>query len=466
MRWSTHEQQLAAQARARAGQLAQFMQDVFASNDAQSLGRPSTASQLLANATQRLGMDLKNQPLVRMQMLEAIGRSYLHRHLPEPALPVFEEALRLRRGTTKQPHPQTALTLAELGETLRSLNRPRDARHAYRDALDILRVTQPQPSRDFAATFGQLGSLEVEQGGFTEGLRMLSTSLQQMQEVQGLYHSDTAGLLLKIGRACQCMSDLGGAAQALYRARQIYGVSTPELNPSRLAADNAAGQLLLQQQRFDEAALILERTLAARRQLFGPSGIAVAETLNLLASVRNGQRRLEEAEELKIAALTALEGLGEAAELQRATIQLSLATLLMRTRQFARSAELLRGTIDLYDAILPADHISRTSAEHYLGETLLEQKKYREAEVILQTAIKRMQRAGVPQWRVSRSMSTLGETLYRQGKIVAAKSLLLQSHAQLATDRAAKQTAQTKARERVTTLLREPTTWASVLSQR
>jgi tetratricopeptide (TPR) repeat protein len=248
----------------------------------------------------------------------------------------------------------------------------------------------------------------------------------------------------------------------LHQAQRIYRVATPELNPHRLAADHAAGQALLLQQRFDEASALLERTLAARQQLFGPNSIPAAETLDVLARVRNGQGRLQEAEQLKNEALHALEGLGDTASLQRATIQLSLATLLMRSAQFARSEQLLREAAAVFSGTLPADHLSRTSAEHYLGETLLERRKYREAETVLTAAIERMQRAGVPQWRIARSMSTLGEVVFRQGRIAAGERLLLESQVRLAGDPDAKQLARAKAQHRVTTLLGSPTKWASV----
>jgi tetratricopeptide (TPR) repeat protein len=392
--------------------------------------------------------------------LETIGRSYVHRHLGEPALPALEEALRIRRGLSRQPQPEIALTLDTLGGALRSVNRFDEARHAYREALDILRITQAQPSRDFAATFGQLGSLEIEQGRYAEGMRILDASLQQMRDIQGSYHSDTAHILVGISRACQCAGNLNRAEQALQQAQHIYRASTPELNPHRLAADHAAGQALLLQQRFEEAATILERTLSARRRLFGPIGIPVAESLDSLARVRNGQGRLEEAEQLKLEALHALDGLGAAAAVQRATIELSLATLLMRGNQLARSEQLLREVIGLYSGALPENHISRISAEHYLGEVLLLSGQYQEAAAVLSVAIQRMQRGHAPQWRIARSMSTLGEVLYRQGQREAGARLLLESHAQLTDDPDAKQLARAKAQDRLVALLGKPTALA------
>jgi DNA-binding winged helix-turn-helix (wHTH) protein/tetratricopeptide (TPR) repeat protein len=467
MCWLVIESNHAARESAQATQITQFMENVFASSDPQVMpGRSDTAQDLLSRALQRIDTDLKQQPQVRMQMLEIIGRSYAHHHLGGQAVPALEEALRIRRGSSSEPQPEVALTLVALGGALRGVNRFDEARHAYREALDILDTTQVQPSRDFATTAGQLGNLEVEQGHFAQGMQILDASLQQLRSIQGSYHSDTARILVGISHACQCTGDMNRAEQALHEAQRIYRVSTPELNPHRLAADHAAGQSLLLRQRFDEAALILERTLAGRHQLFGPSGIPVAETLDLLGRVRNGQGRLREAEQLKMDALLALEGLGEAANLQRANIQLSLATLLMRTSQFSRSESLLREALDLYSRALPADHISRISAEHYLGETLLARRKYREAEAILSAALQRMQRASVPQWRVARSMSALGEVLYRQGKTEAAQHLLLDSYARLADDPDAKQVARAQAQQRITTLLGKPTKWASVASRR
>ncbi len=125
----------------------------------------------------------------------------------------------------------------------------------------------------------------------------------------------------------------------------------------------------------------------------------------------------------------------------------------MKTGQFSRGERLLRETMALYDTTLPADHIYKTSAGHYLGEALLQQKRYQEAETVLLTAIERMHRIAAPNWRVARSMNTLGEVLHRQGRTEEARKLLVASHAQLTTDVNAKQSAKAKAQQRMQTLL-------------
>ena len=203
-----------------------------------------------------------------------------------------------RRGVIavhhREPQAEVALTLGELGSALREVNRFDEAKYAYREALDILRVTQAQPSRDYVLTYGLLGKLELDRGHSAEAMRILNESLQLTRATQGPRHSDAAEILVAIGSTCRCMSDLGRAERAVREAQEIYRAATPELAPDRVAADNAMGEVLLLQHRFDEAGIVLERTLAARQQLFGSKGIPISETLNLLAGVRSGQERLEE----------------------------------------------------------------------------------------------------------------------------------------------------------------------------
>jgi tetratricopeptide (TPR) repeat protein len=127
-----------------------------------------------------------------------------------------------------------------------------------------------------------------------------------------------------------------------------------------------------------------------------------------------------------------------------------LATVQMRQSRFAEAERTLRDTLLLYSENIRGDHQYIASAEHYLGEVLTAQRKYREAEVVLRSAMERWKRTGAPAWRSARSSSALGEALQGQGRMEEAEQYLVQSYRELSADAGVDADIRRSARERVT----------------
>src|SRR4029453_4072561 len=122
---------------------------------------------------------------------------------------------------------------------------------------------------------------------------------------------------------------------------------------------------------------------------------------------------------------------GSTAHLQIGYLQTMLATVQMKQERFAEAERTLRDTLVLYRKNGRDDHQYVASAEHYLGEALLAQGKYREAEPVLLAAMERWKRTGAPIWRSARSASALGEALQGQGRTDEAEQYLVQSYKDL-----------------------------------
>lgn len=127
----------------------------------------------------------------------------------------------------------------------------------------------------------------------------------------------------------------------------------------------------------------------------------------------------------------------------------------MKQGKFADAEQLLRDTVDLFAPNLQPDHQYIASAEHYLGEALLGQRKYEEAEPVLIAAMERWKRGDAPAWRSARSASALGEVLHRQRRMQQAEVLLVDSFHLLKADAGADEDSKRAARERLTELYKD-----------
>jgi tetratricopeptide (TPR) repeat protein len=130
-------------------------------------------------------------------------------------------------------------------------------------------------------------------------------------------------------------------------------------------------------------------------------------------------------------------------------LQTMLGTVQMRQGRFGEAEQVLRDTLVLFSQHLRPDHQYIASAEHYLGEAQLAQRKYREAEIVLTAATERWKRSGAPAWRSARSASALGEALSGLGRTDEAEQYLVDSYRELNSDPGADRDTKRVARERV-----------------
>jgi TolA-binding protein len=214
-------------------------------------------------------------------------------------------------------------------------------------------------------------------------------------------------------------------------------------------ADYYLADILFYRGRVDDAAALFEGALTARRQLYGTSSRAVAETLAALAQVRIAQGKLQQAEKLTREALAIHQDVKSTAYLQIGYLQTMLASVEMRQDRFNEAEQELRATLVMYEKNVPRDHQYVASAEHYLGEALLAQSKFRDAEVVLTAATERWKRTGAPAWRSARSASALGEALSGLGRNDEAEQYLVDSYRELNSDPGADRDTKRIARERV-----------------
>ena len=217
-----------------------------------------------------------------------------------------------------------------------------------------------------------------------------------------------------------------------------------------MLAESRLGEVLLLQNRFDEADPLFARSLDMQILLYGAQSRQVADVLDSLASIRRAQGKLKEAESFARRALTANETTVGMDHKDTGYFRISLAVILAKLGKYAEAETLLKRALVTFDKTLPPDHQYVASAEHVLGEVLLDEDKLDEAETTLTAAMNRWNRTPAPAWRAARSESALGETLRRLGKTAEAERHLTESYLVLAGDEHADRDAKLKAQQRIT----------------
>jgi eukaryotic-like serine/threonine-protein kinase len=445
------ERDRATQEGERAEKVSNFMLNVFAHAEPfHEFGKEVTARQLLDQAARNIQSDLREQPEVRARLLEAIGRAYRRQSQPEHAIAYLEDAVRLRKEVGSKDATGTGSALAELAVALRQVGRLVDADRVSREAMEVSRETNGERTIGHARLLVDLGRLEQYQGRPVEAERYFAAGLNLTRELLGSRDPEVAAILSGISNTRSWLGDLDGAERTAREAVSIYRETVPEYHPDRVFADYRLANVLELRGLIEDAGVLYESVLNARRVLYGDVSAPVADTLQSLARLRLAQNRLPEAEKL------AREGLAINREAQTKTqfkngyLKTSLARILMKQGKHSEAESELRQALDVFSKELPSDHQYVASAEYVLGEVLLAQGRIIDAEAILTASMHRWRRTDAPEWRAARSASALGEALERQGRTQDAEKYFVDGFRVLVADSGAEREAVDSARERIT----------------
>ena len=137
------------------------------------------------------------------------------------AKPFYERALAIREQVLGAEHPDTALSLNNLGYLLRAMGDLARARPYYERALAIHEQVLGSEHPDTATSLNNMGYLLQEMGDLAGAKPYYERALVIRKQVLGADHPDTATSLNNIGYLLQAMGDLAGAKPYYERALAI-----------------------------------------------------------------------------------------------------------------------------------------------------------------------------------------------------------------------------------------------------
>lgn len=343
----------AEQEAARADAAAHFLEGLFkASDPRQAKGAPPTARELLRRGTDRLGRDLRDQPLLRARLLDTLGGIHTSLGLFDEARPLLDEALAIRERLRGPRHPEVAETLVRLGALAR-LSGKGDAVPLFRRALAIREAGFGPESAGVAEVLNDLGASLAADRQFAEAETTLQRALAIQERLWGG----------RDPRVAKTLHNLSGIAY--YRGRPA------------------------------DAERFLQRALTIREAVLAPDDPDLAGSLEALALLRRSQGRLPEAERLlerQVPIIEKIYGPGHP-ELARALLNLGLVR--KGLNQDAPARQLLERALAIDEKTLQPDHRQLVQTLAELADLHCFRGRYAEAEPLFQRLIE-LRNQGVP----------------------------------------------------------------------
>ncbi|NWF83999.1 MAG: serine/threonine protein kinase [Bryobacteraceae bacterium] len=347
----------------------------------QKLGNLEKADILLRESLERRK---SGRPAGRLETLVALGLLRVDQAKLDEAEKLVREALDGSRRELPPGHPVTALATDALGRVL-------EEKGDYEAAIPVLEEavrlrSAPAVSRaDLAASLYELSNAHFYAGHYAEAEELNQRVLSMNRELYGNQHPRVADCLVNLGAIQHDKGHYREAEsyhrQALAITRAFYG----EDHHRTASGMTMVARALVFQQRTGEAVEMLRQALAIQERVFGAVHPRVASALNELGNSAIRLKRYDEAKAAFRRVISIYREVYGGRHNLLGTGTSNLGSAHLAAGEYAEAERFFREAIAMFEQTQGPDHVNTGIARVKLGRTLLRQRKYTEAEVSTQT---------------------------------------------------------------------------------
>jgi serine/threonine protein kinase len=371
---ASRERDRAEQALGQSKEVTEFLVRLFRTPAPAGLSHEQvTARDMLATGMARVE-DLRGQPVVQAQMLDALGRVNDQLGRFDEAEGLLRRALELRRSQHGDNHADVAATLIHLSSVVAERGRHAEALQLSREALDIQKRALGPRSPEVAVTLSRVADMTAD----------------------------------------------GAAAESLYRAAR--DIQRAALGPQALAVattDVRLAEIFTRRGKYDEAEATAREVVAIRERTMGSEHASTAVGMIALAELLHFFRNQPvEAESLYHRALEILRKQSRPRPSLIAGALVGLESIAHRRGDHVRAEALAREVLDAHRRALGAEHAFVAGAMEQIAEHLAAQRRYSEAEDMLRASIALLQRTVGPEdFRTASTLIDLGRLHAAAGRL-------------------------------------------------
>lgn len=465
-------------AAARAQRVSMLVTDLFKlAEPGRVQGGAITARELLDRGTERIAVELADDPDAQATMYGVVGRLYRNLALTEPAGHALERAIELRRQTAGPnslafaealnnladleeerseyaraeksyrdalalrrrlgaPPSQVAASLEGIGRVLSAAGKHADAQAPLAEALDMRRRYGGERGTEIVETMHELALAYLRQGNSGAGEPLFREAVEISRRLPAVSADLRINGLVNLARLRHRFERKPQDAQTLYRealdlARRWYPSGHPDI---ALCLSELAGALR-DSGELAEAEKLARESLAMYRQLYGAQHREVIVATERLARIVTTRGNVVEADRLLRQAFTASRAsLGEGHPVTLSVLG-ELAAFLQTRGEVAEAAELLEAAVAVTRRTYGENDVYVARAWAALGEFHAATSDYARAEQELRRAVEvRKQIHPAGHWRIGEAEAALGAVLSDLGRHEEAETLLVSAVATLERD--------------------------------
>jgi tetratricopeptide (TPR) repeat protein len=353
-----------------------------------SAQRPEQAVRLLEEALVLYRNSLGTDHPTTFQCMHNLAYAYADAARFEEAIRLNEEAVNLMSARLGPDDPETLKTTMNLAWVYHEGGKSDQAIRLLEDTLELAKVKLGPDTSWAAGIMTQLAAVHQISGRPDKVLPLREEIFKRIKHKQGLEHSD---LFYPMEGLVAAYQDTGKQKQALALIRDAWQAAKAKLGPAHPETLRRVCYLARQYQESGqpaEAIAVLREAFEEPEDLLAPSNPQAVQSLCSLADAELGAGNPDEAVRLSRQALARMRGrlrgekLAFSDNLSLATILSRVARIQLQAQQAAEAEPLLRECLAIRNKRDPNDWTAY-EARSLLGDALLTQQKYTEADPLL-----------------------------------------------------------------------------------
>jgi tetratricopeptide (TPR) repeat protein len=229
--------------------------------------------------------------------MNLLASNYLMIGRSDESETLFRESLSI----AKEEFPkdiQTARALEGLSSVMVRRGNAAEAIFFSEEALRIAIPAAGEDSLDAALAYANVAEAQRSMGHPERALPLFRKSRALYEKELGADHPRVAALMSQEGVLMLEEGKSATAEQMMTQALKSLDLSCPKCYVERAIAENNLAVLRLRQKRYADAGQLLAHVIALREDFTAEPGQELADTLRLLAAIRQKEKRFEDAERL------------------------------------------------------------------------------------------------------------------------------------------------------------------------
>lgn len=285
---------------ARANKIKDFLTKMLAQSRPDKMGGEVTVMEVVDSTAAQMARDttFADDPLVRADILHALAETYRTHDDFDRALPLFQEALALKRSAPGNVDATVLVTLNKVSQTQAMSGNLRDAIATQREVVTLTEKLMGKENDLYSARLSNLGNMYADTGDLSRAETILRESLaidrrvlDPGNEEMPISLNNLATILVDQGK---CADAIPLHEESLAMRRRAYGILSSEVG---VAMGNYARALDCAG-RSAEAEVMADSALMICTQIFGPDHVRTATTRVRLAEAYLHTGRAAQAEPL------------------------------------------------------------------------------------------------------------------------------------------------------------------------
>jgi tetratricopeptide (TPR) repeat protein len=431
------------------------------------LGDPKLAiTQLERARAQRQALLGTNNP-VTLTSANALALSYRAAGRRADAVALAKETLELRRATLGPDHPDTLKSLTNLANTYRDSGRIPESIPLFEEALRRCRVALGPDHVETLNSMNNLANSRRDTGALTEAISLYEDTLRLRKLKLGPYHPDTLTTMHNLAAACweagRHVDAISLEVEALKGRRMRLGPDHTDTLHSMagLAVDywavgrveeaiplyeevlklrraklglNHADTLITMSDlalayrdagRLSEAIPLQEQAFRLKKSTLNPNELSTLATMDNLAEAYFAAGRMKEAQAMYEDAIKRMKANLSPGHFLTLDAMRGLARVYLAEGDYAATEKLLAEAQMAADKRQRDNPLPAADLRLCLGECLLKQRKYTQAETVLRECVQVREKRDPDAWETAWAKSLLAASLIGQKKYKEAEPLCL-----------------------------------------